>query len=166
MPNLSVADSAIGGIGAAVSSIFTAQGAAATASADTQAAQLYGQAATLAQQDAGYYQTNEIIQQMQQRRTFNQVTGTEMADAGANGVTVMSPSVQATLRETAQQNALQNEIIGMQGNININAAQTQAVGLLAQQAQAQGAASAAEASETGSIFSGLFGVAKAAVSLF
>lgn len=174
MPNLDTAfdgagsgvAGAIGGIGGAVSSFFNAEGSAATAAGDTQAAQLYGQAATLAQQNAGYALTNEDVALMQQRRTFGQATGTEEADAGANGVSVMSPSVQAALRETGQQNQLQNELVGIQGNININGYNEQAVGLLAQQDQANAAASAAEASETGGIFSGLFGIAKAAVSLF
>lgn len=147
----------VSGLGGAVSGLMGMMGSDAAASGYDQAANYFGQAAGLAEQNAQYEVTNEDIANMQETRKFYSTLGTATADQAGNGLQLHG-SFYNVMANTAQQDALEHTMIGVQSNININGYNEQAMGLLAQQSEAQAAASAAKDSGMGSMLGGVLGL--------
>jgi hypothetical protein len=108
---------AVQGIGAAASSIFGAIGDFAEAGA-------YQQAANLSGIEAGYASENTRIQEAQAQRKLYQVEGAAAAKVGGAGL-AMGGSNLDIMRSSAQQGALNKQLIQTQGNINVAGYQQQ-----------------------------------------
>ena len=144
--------SLFGDIGGAVSSLFAAQGNAAEGSA-------YGQAATLAEQNAQIAKTSTAIQEAQAGRQIYKTVGAEQAGIAGAGL-ASSGTAKDLLASSLQQGALTRATIGAQGQIQQNAYQAQAQSYLGMQQAAQ---AAAKASQAGGALSALSGVANVAM---
>jgi hypothetical protein len=156
-------NSLIGGIGGAISSEFAAQGDIAQANADDQAAKDFGQAATIAENNAQLETDAWSMKMYQTERKINQAIGTEKAVEGfAN---VAGGSAGDILRDTLHQGAFAKMAITMQSMTNFNAYQEQALAFQADAAQAQGAASAARSAASGAKIAGGLDLIKGAIGL-
>lgn len=145
--------SGIGQIGAAAGDLFSAAGAGA-------AAAQFGKAATLAKQNAQQETAAYKLQQVQTARTVYQTIGTGIADAAGNGG-MMTGSAAAIARSSAQQGALATQLIGTEGQINVNSYLAQQQADLAQQAEAEAQQRADEAGAVGGFIGGAVSIASA-----
>lgn len=152
-----------GDLGGAVSSIFGGIGAEASAGGYEAAADAYGKAARIATQNANLTLYSTQIQEAQQERKFEKVTGAETAaTAGAN---LSGGTAGDLMRSSIQQGALARSVIQAQGAVNRNAFLEQATAYEGMQGQAEGAASAAHSSAMGGFLGGALGIAGALFSL-
>lgn len=127
-------------IGGAVADIFSAQGAATSAST-------YRQAAAFSKQNAKYEAEATAIKEAQATRQAYLGVGATRADIGNSGFG-NSGSALDLLRSGVQQGALQRNLISIQGNINVNSYNQQAA---AELGQAQSADQAAQGDMFGAI---------------
>lgn len=119
--------------GQVINDLFQSEGSTAEANSFTTASQL-------AQQNAALTNTSTKIQETQTARSVFQTEGTQMADVAGAGFTE-SGSALDLLRSTAQQGALAESLVNIQGAINENSYAAQAG------AYAGAAASAKEAAQ-------------------
>lgn len=134
-------------ISSAVGDIFGAIG-------DFSEAGAYSKAAKIANENAQISEQSTQIQETQQARALYQNLGTQVAAAGANGLSSSGGSAAAIMRSSMAQGALAKQLIGRQGVINENSFKTEA-------ASYQGMASAANAAGIASAISAplaLFGL--------
>jgi hypothetical protein len=117
--NYGQAASGIGGIAAGAESIAGAAGDIMTAQGEEEAAGLFGQAATIAENSSIQAQFAGRLQQTQNARAVLQTQGTATAAAAANGART-GGSVGAILRSNASQGALAQQLIGENTQINVN----------------------------------------------
>lgn len=142
---------AAGDFGTAVSDLYAAQGAAATASADEQAAALEKQNIQIEKESVNVQKTQ------QERQQYQSMSGTVAEAAGAGLST--SGSISSILRSSAAQGALAKNLIGIQGQIQENSFQAQEVSFTGQ-------AEAAKAAESGDEFGAGFSAIGGVVSMF
>lgn len=147
--NASGIGTAFGDLGGAVSDLFGAEGASAEASA-------YGTAEQLASQDAILSLESSKIQQYQQSRSAEMQIGTEQAAQAGNNLTGGSGSL--LLKNSAQQAAMGNALIGLQGQITSQGFQQQAAAL-------QGEQQAAEKASSGGIFGSILSAGAAVAAI-
>ncbi len=140
-----------GDIGGAVSDIFGAVGAGASAKAYKTAAGIDLQNAQLAKESAA-------IQEVQTQRQVLLTTGAQQAQVGGAGFASSGSSLDL-LRSSQQQGALATSLIKTQGAINVNNFEEQA-------AANTGMANAAKAKSTGGFLSGILQIGAAAATIF
>lgn len=128
----------LGGVGGAVDSLFSGIGSLKAAGAYTKASQI-------ALQNAQLSTESTAIQQTQAARKVYQSIGGQEADVAGAGFAA-SGSALDLLRSSAEQGALQKQLIGVQGIINTNSYEQQATAYQAQ-------AAASKSSGIGGIFS-------------
>lgn len=136
--------------GAAAGSLASARGLRTEGGYYTRAANYSLDAATLAAQNVKLTEASTAIQKAAEQRNIYRITGGIRADVAGAGLT-QSGSAEDILRASAQQGALQKQLVGVQGQMNVNA-QTAQVGTYksqaeAYQAQSEGAIAAAEGQE-------------------
>ena len=153
-----------GELGGGISGIFGGIAGQAEAGGFEAAADAYGKAANIANQNANLTDFSTKIQVAQLNRKIEQTTGAELAaTAGAN---VAGGSAGDLMRSSIQQGALAKSVAQTQGAVNKNGFLQQAEAYTGMQGQAEGEASAAKAKSTGSFISGALGIAGALFSLF
>lgn len=140
-------------IGGAVGDIFAAQGSGI-------AAAQFGQAATIAGQNAQQATEAYKLQEVQTARQVYQTTGTDIAAAGANGG-MLTGSAASVVKSNTMQGALANQIIGLQGRINVNSFLAQQQADEAQQQEAEQQQKAQEVGAIGGILGGALSIGKA-----
>lgn len=127
--------------------LFSAQG-------EFQAANILGQAAQVGQQMETLEGVSGKLQQQQQQRQMYQVTGQQVAAAGANNLSTAGSALNL-IRSSQQQGALKGQLIGVQTGIQQEGTQIQVLQTEAEAAQAEATGQAQEASGVGSILGGL-----------
>lgn len=130
----------LGGMGGAVSDLFTSMGQSAEAKG-------YSSAANIANKNAQLEKESTQIKQAQAQRQGYMVNSAAKADIGSSGL-AQSGSALNILRSNAQQTALTSGVLGVQGQINEQGYQQQAA---AYQSEASAAKSSAKGSMMGSI---------------
>lgn len=161
----------LGDFGGAASDLIAAGGYSQEADTYREAAKTIGQAVGLEKQNEAITKASTGIQEVQQQRELYQSMSTSTAVAGAGGIAT-SGSVSDVLRSSAQQGALTKQLIGAQGEINVNAEAIAATGFKAQQqayiGQADAADAQAQAAQAGGasdILGGIIGIAGLAFGL-
>jgi len=132
----------IGGIGGAVTDIFTGEAAAATAQGDRLAAASYNYGGFLENQNASSTEVATGIQKVQVARKISQTEGTMVASEGEANVS--GGSAGDLMRSSMQQGALAQTMVSTQGQITENAFKEKAVSLQGMAAAANAAADAAD----------------------
>ena len=130
-------------VGGAVGGYFAYQGA-------KKQAELYGEAATIAGENATEEQGLTQLKEVQQRRQLSMVLGTQQADIGANNF-ASSGTARDRMKSSQQQGALAVGMTQQQGAINVNAFRQQQIADQAQQQQAKSAEGGGIASMVGGI---------------
>ena len=159
----------IGDLGGAVGSLFTAAGDQASqqndylaAENDTLAASSYTQASGIASQNLSLEQQSTAIKETQADREIFQNESSQQATAAGNGFQEAG-SAAAILADSANQGALQKQLIQQQGDITANATQEQLLALNTQSQEASNqatmqtnAGNAAGSAATGALVGGAF----------
>jgi hypothetical protein len=140
---ISLSPQVFSGIGSAVSDLFAglsaetqanlkaqglqiqAQGTVIQAEGDIAESSNYTSAATLAQQNAEYTEVSTAIQQAQEQRSTMMQIGSQRAAIGGAGLAASGSGLDI-LRNSAQQGALANAVLGAQGQITALGYQEQA----------------------------------------
>jgi hypothetical protein len=138
-------------LGGAVSDLFGAMGSRSAAGS-------YGEAATIAEQNAAIAKESTVIKETQLQRQIYQTIGAQKSDIAGAGL-AESGSALDLLRSSASQGALSKAIAGEQGQITVNAYNEQA-----QQFQAM--QNAANATSTAQTIGGVLQLGSAAYSMF
>jgi hypothetical protein len=147
--------SGLSGIGGVAVDIAAAMGGRVTAAGYRDAANSFGQAQYLAEQNALQSQVAGRLQRAQLARQVYMTTGAQEAITGANGFQI-GGSAADIIRNTAQQGALAAQLSSEQTGININSYLAQADADRREQQQAEAAAKAAESSVTGGFLGAAF----------
>jgi hypothetical protein len=137
----------IGSIGSGIGDLFSASGDQAEANA-------YGEAATIATQNAELEVQSTKIQEAQSNRQVYQTLGAQESGVAAGGF-AETGSAKALFQNSAQQGALQKQVLEVQGTINENAYTAAADAYKGQQQAAIAASEAAQASGVGGILGGI-----------
>lgn len=135
--------------GGAVSDIASAIGAGATAAGDEAAAQGFGQAATIAQQNANEAAAAGKLQQVQTARGVYKTAGAGIAAAAGNNLKLQG-SAASILANSMAQGAVASQLVGTQTQIEVNGYMQQMQSDLTEQTQAEDAAKAAKDAGIGS----------------
>ena len=138
----------------AVASIFGGIGDFEESQGEQEAAQLFGEEATVGQQELKYEKASTAIQQTAAQRQIYQASGQNVAGAAAGNLSE-SGSALNVLRMTKQQGAIQQQLIGTQGEINEAGTQMQIYSAQASQDQANATANAETMAGVGGILGGL-----------
>lgn len=126
----------------------------ATASGYFDEANAYQTAAGLAIQNKGLQQASTAIQVQQTQRQINQTIGGAKADIGAAGLQEHGSAIDV-IRNSAQQGALQTQLLKTQGQIEETAYGEQAAAYVGEEAQANATGQAQQINAAGSAASGL-----------
>ena len=140
-------------LGAGVSDIFAGFAAQTKAQGDILEGQAYGEAATLAEQNAQYTKTSTAIQEAQANRELLMSTGKTQSEVAGAGFAA-SGSALDILRSSAAQGSLQKAVVGQQGLITEAGYKEQASSYNLMQQAANNAASAEKTAATGSFIAG------------
>ena len=120
LPGMKLSSATFNDIGGAVNDLFSAESNAESlnikAQGDLAEAQTYGLAEGLANQNAQFTANSTAIQQMQADRALTMSLGSTKADVASSGF-AESGSALDILRDSAQQGALQRQVLTQQGQI-------------------------------------------------
>jgi hypothetical protein len=162
--NYGQAASGIGGIAAGAESIAGAAGDIMTAQGEEEAAGLFGQAATIAENSSIQAQFTGKLQQVQNARAVMMTQGTAMTAAAAGGLKI-GGSAAAILRSNAGQGALANQLIGENTQINVNSFMQQNIADTEQQQNALSQADAEKVAAAGAGIGGALDIIGGIVSI-
>jgi hypothetical protein len=141
--------------GSAISAVGSLFGSEAKASGYQQEANLYGQAANLENLNELYAESGTVVKEALTARQATKTIGAQKAAVGAHGFEEAGSNLYL-LRDSQAQAGIARGMVNIQGGIEAANFQEQELGLKAQQAGAQAAASAAQ---TGGILGALGSVA-------
>lgn len=151
--------------GNAVSQLFGSSAAGAMAQGSMASASAYDQAAEISRQNARLAAMSTNITQYQLGRQIDMVGGKQRAAVGASGFT-MGGSAADIFKSTVQQGALAKAVMGIQGQINVNAETQKATSYMGMASQARSAASAQMSQSSGSMFGSIFSGVGGLLALF
>jgi len=137
----------IGSIFSGVGDLFSAQG-------DFAAAKLDKQAAQIGQEEEQLEKSSTALQESAQNRQNYQVIGSQIASVGGAGFSESGSGLDL-LRSSQAQGAIKEQLIGVQGQIQVEGTKLQVVSAEAQAAAAEAAGQASQSSGFGSILGGI-----------
>lgn len=150
---MALGSNTFGDLGAGVSDIFAGFGDLSKAQGDILEGEAYGEAATLAKQNAAYTATSTAIQQAQANRELLLSQGRTTSEVAGAGFAA-SGSALDILRSSAAQGSLQKAAISQQGLITEAGYKEQASSYQLMQQAANVAASAEKTASIGSFIAG------------
>lgn len=140
----------VSGIAGGIGDLFSAEG-------DQAEAHAYGEAETIAKQNAQLEVQSTAIKEAQSNRQVYQTVGAQEAGVGAGGF-AETGSARSLFQNSAQQGALQKQTLEVQGTINENSYTAAADAYRGQADAANAAATASQVAGGASVVGGVLGL--------